>query len=149
MMHPARKKKLIKILIPVCLIALVVALVMYALKQNINLFYTPTEVASGKAPKALNIRLGGRVVRGSVVRGQDLNILFKITDTNQDILIHYKGLLPDLFREEQGLVVEGSVLDNGEFHAERVLAKHDENYMPPEAKAALAAAEKARNEANT
>jgi cytochrome c-type biogenesis protein CcmE len=148
MIHPARRKKLLKLLMPVCLLAIVVALVMYALKQNINLFYTPTEVVSGKAPKALNIRLGGRVVEGSVVRGDDLNIQFELTDTHQNILINYRGLLPDLFREGQGLVVEGSVLDNGAFHALQVLAKHDENYMPPEAKAALAAGEKARKEAD-
>ena len=147
MMHPLRRKKLIKLLMPLVLLAIVIALVMYALKQNINLFYTPTEVALGKAPKALHIRLGGRVLEGSVVHGEDLNIRFQLTDTNQNILIHYQGLLPDLFREGQGVVVEGDLLDSGEFHATEVLAKHDENYMPKEAKAALAAAERARKEA--
>ncbi|MDX2346657.1 MAG: cytochrome c maturation protein CcmE [Legionella sp.] len=145
-MHPVRQKKLIKIVIPICLIALVVALVMYALRQNISLFYTPTDVLAGKAPKALHIRMGGRVLAGSVIKGKDLNIAFKLTDMNQNIVVHYRGLLPDLFREDQGLVVEGSVQDNHVFQATRVLAKHDENYMPPEARAALAAGEKANKE---
>ena len=146
-MHPVRRKKLFKVVIPVCLLAMVVALVMYALRQNISLFYTPTEVLAGVAPKALNIRMGGRVVKGSVIRGNDLNIQFELTDMNQNILVNYRGLLPDLFREGQGLVVEGSVLDSGQFKAQRVLAKHDENYMPPEAREALARGEKAQKEA--
>ena len=146
-MHPVRRKKLFKVVIPVCLLAIVVALVMYALRQNISLFYTPTEVLAGVAPKALNIRMGGRVVKGSVIRGNDLNIQFELTDMNQNILVNYRGLLPDLFREGQGLVVEGSVLDSGQFKAQRVLAKHDENYMPPEAREALARGEKAHIEA--
>ncbi|MCH9689635.1 MAG: cytochrome c maturation protein CcmE [Gammaproteobacteria bacterium] len=148
-MHPVRRKKLVKLLIPVCLLALVVALVMYALRQNISLFYTPTEVSLGSAPKALNIRMGGRVVEGSILRGNDLNIQFKLTDMNQTVLVHYAGLLPDLFREGQGLVVEGHVLDSGAFDAQRVLAKHDENYMPPEAAAALMKGEQAQKEAKT
>ena len=148
-MHPVRRKKLFKVVIPVCLLAIVVALVMYALRQNISLFYTPTEVLQGEAPKALNIRMGGRVVKGSVIRGNDLNIQFELTDMNQNIVVNYRGLLPDLFREEQGLVVEGHVLDNGQFNAHRVLAKHDENYMPPEAREALARGEKAQLEAQT
>ena len=146
MMHPVRQKKLIKLLIPVFLLALVIALVMYALQQNINLFYTPREVVLGEAPKALNIRIGGRVVPGSVLRGTDLKVQFELTDTQEKIHIDYQGLLPDLFREDQGLVVEGKVLENGDFQATRVLAKHDENYMPPEVKAALAAAVKAKKE---
>ena len=146
-MHPVRRKKLFKLIIPVCLLALVVALVMYALRQNISLFYTPTEVLAGNAPKALNIRMGGRVVEGSVLRGDDLNIQFELTDMNQTILVSYRGLLPDLFREGQGLVVEGQVLDNKQFKAQRVLAKHDENYMPPEAREALAKGEQLKKEA--
>ena len=146
-MHPVRRKKLFKLIIPVCLLALVVALVMYALRQNISLFYTPTEVLAGNAPTALNIRMGGRVVEGSVIRGDDLNIQFELTDMNQTILVIYRGLLPDLFREGQGLVVEGQVLDNGQFKAQRVLAKHDENYMPPEAREALAKGAQLKKEA--
>ncbi len=146
-MHPVRRKKLVKLVIPVCLLALVVALVMYALRQNISLFYTPTEVLAGNAPTALNIRMGGRVVEGSVIRGDDLNIQFELTDMNQTILVIYRGLLPDLFREGQGLVVEGQVLDNGQFKAQRVLAKHDENYMPPEAREALAKGAQLKKEA--
>lgn len=137
MMHHKRRQKLFKLLIPVACLACVVALVMYALRQNISLFYTPTEVSDGKAPKGVHIRLGGQVVEGSVVRGHDLAIQFDVTDTNQATHIAYQGLLPDLFREGQGLVVEGKVLDDGTFAATRVLAKHDENYMSPEVKAAL------------
>lgn len=148
-MHPVRRKKLIKIIMPVCLLAFVMALVMYALRQNINLFYTPTDIHAGKAPTARNIRMGGRVVKNSIQRGEDLNIAFELTDMHEKILVRYQGLLPDLFREEQGLVVEGNVLDNGQFKAYRVLAKHDENYMPPEVKAALAAGEKAELEAKS
>ena len=143
-MHPVRRKKLVKILIPMCLAAVVVALVMYALKQNINLFYTPTDIVVGKAPRATHIRMGGRVVLGSIQRGDDLNIAFKLTDTNQMVLVKYKGLLPDLFREDQGIVVEGAIQPDGVFHADRVLAKHDENYMPPEVKSALLEGEKSQ-----
>jgi cytochrome c-type biogenesis protein CcmE len=146
-MHPVRRKKLMKLIIPVCLLALVIALVMYALRQNINLFYTPTDIHADKAPHGRHIRMGGRVVKNSIIRGEDLNIVFELTDMNEHVLVIYRGLLPDLFREEQGLVVEGTVLDNGQFKAYRVLAKHDENYMPPEVKAALAAGEKAQREA--
>lgn len=137
MMHPVRRKKLLKLMIPVMVLGLVVSLVLYALGQNISLFYTPTQVFSGEAPKARLIHLGGRVVPGSVVRGDDFNVQFKLTDTNQEVTVDYKGFLPDLFREGQGIVTEGELLENGQFKATRVLAKHDENYMSPEVKEAL------------
>ncbi|MDF1678585.1 MAG: cytochrome c maturation protein CcmE [Legionellaceae bacterium] len=148
-MHPHRRNKLFKILLPVCLLGLVVALVMYALRQNISLFYTPTEVKRGMAASVKNIRMGGRVVDGSVLRQKDLNVQFELTDMNQNIVVQYRGLLPDLFREGQGLVVEGNVGDDGVFKASRVLAKHDENYMPPEAREALLKGEKAREKGVT
>ncbi len=146
-MHPVRQKKLIKLLIPMLVLSAVVALVMYALRQNISLFYTPTEVLQGEVPKAAHIRMGGQVVEGSVVRGKDLEVQFKLTDTNQEILVSYRGLLPDLFREGQGLVVDGMLAEPGHFKADRVLAKHDENYMPPEAREALVKGAAAQKEA--
>jgi cytochrome c-type biogenesis protein CcmE len=145
--HPVRRKKLIKFMLPVMVIGLVVGLVLYALGQNISLFYTPTQVLSGEAPKARLIHLGGRVVPGSVVRGDDFKVQFKLTDTNQDVTVDYKGFLPDLFREGQGIVTEGELLDNGIFKATQVLAKHDENYMSPEVKEALEKGQAARKKA--
>ena len=148
-MHPVRKQKLFKLVVPVMVFGLVVSLVLYALRQNVSLFYTPTQVFSGEVPKARLIHVGGRVVPGSVVRGASLAIQFKLTDTNQDITVAYDGLLPDLFREGQGIVTEGEVLENGQFKATRVLAKHDENYMSPEVKQALEQGRAAREKATT
>lgn len=137
MMHPVRRKKLFKLILPVMVVGVVVSLVLYALGQNINLFYTPTQVFSGDAPKARLIHLGGLVVPGSVVRGDNFKIQFKITDTHQEVTVDYTGFLPDLFRENQGIVTEGELLESGVFKATRVLAKHDENYRSPEVKEAL------------
>ena len=146
-MHPVRRQKLLKLVVPVMVLGLVVSLVLYALGQNISLFYTPTQVFAGEAPKARLIHLGGRVVPGSVVRGDDFKVQFKLTDTNQEVTVDYKGFLPDLFREDQGIVTEGELLENGQFKATRVLAKHDENYMSPEVKEALEKGKAARKKA--
>lgn len=143
-MHPVRRKKLIKLIAPIIVLGLVVSLVLYALRQNISLFYTPTQIFAGEAPKARLIHLGGRVVPGSVVRGENFSVRFKLTDTNQDVMVEYQGFLPDLFREGQGIVTEGKLLDNGRFKATQVLAKHDENYMSPEVKEALKKGQAAR-----
>ena len=148
-MHPVRRQKLLKLVMPVMVLGLVVSLVLYALGQNISLFYTPTQVCAGEAPKARLIHLGGRVVPGSVVRGDDFNVQFKLTDTNQEVTVDYKGFLPDLFREDQGIVTEGELVENGQFVATRVLAKHDENYMSPEVKEALEKGKAARKKALT
>lgn len=137
-MHPVRKKKLIKLLVPALVLTMIVGLVLYALRQNISLFYTPTEILADKAPKGALIRVGGQVVPQSITRGEGLTIQFDLTDTNKTLHVSYQGLLPDLFREGQGLVVEGENLGSGQFQAHQVLAKHDENYMPPEVKEALA-----------
>lgn len=138
-MNPARKRKLQILLLVFTVLALVTALTLYALKQNINLFYTPTQVAQGEAPLQHPIRVGGMVEKGSFVRAKEgLGVTFKITDYTKTLTITHVGILPDLFREEQGVVVEGQLLDKGHFQASRVLAKHDANYMPPEVKAALA-----------
>lgn len=137
MMHPVRKRKLFRLLFALCILATASALVLYALRQNISLFYTPTQVALGEAPLQRAIRVGGMVEKGSIVRAdKGLGVSFQITDFNKTITVSYTGILPDLFREGQGIVAEGEVLGQT-FHASRVLAKHDANYMPPEVKAAL------------
>lgn len=137
-MHAGRKRKLQLICAGAVLFGIVAALVLYALRQNISLFYTPTQVVSGDAPRNHLIRVGGMVVPGSIVRKtKDLSVQFQITDYRQTVTVHYEGILPDLFREGQGIVTEGRVLANGHVDATDVLAKHDENYMPPEVKAAL------------
>ncbi len=139
-MNPVRKRKLLTISAFLILLAVVTSLVLYALRQNISLFYTPTQVAEGKAPHERVIRLGGMVVKNSVVReAKGLGIEFKLTDYQQTITVNYQGILPDLFREQQGIVTLGKLIDNQHFLATEVLAKHDENYMPPEVKSALAA----------
>ncbi|MBA2656045.1 MAG: cytochrome c maturation protein CcmE [Tatlockia sp.] len=138
-MNSVRQRKVLFIIFYALIISLVSALVLYALKQNINLFYTPTEIAEGKVGTEKIIRLGGMVVKGSIIRAKDdLGIQFQITDYNRSIIVNYRGILPDLFREEQGIVTLGKLSINHEFNAQEVLAKHDANYMPPEVKDALA-----------
>lgn len=138
-MNPARKKKLFVLFFIVAVMGVVTLLVLYALRQNINLFYTPTQVASGEAMPARVIRLGGMVVKNSISRSaSDLSVQFELTDFNHTVVVSYRGILPDLFREGQGVVALGNVLDNHHFKATEVLAKHDANYMPPEVKDALA-----------
>lgn len=136
-MHPVRRQKLTRYLGGLVVLGLVTALILYALRQNISLFYAPSDVASGKVPESVHIRMGGMVMPGSVKRGKALKIQFKLTDYKASISVSYQGLLPDLFRENQGLVVEGKLMPNQTIEASRVLAKHDEKYMPPEVKAAL------------
>lgn len=148
-MHPIRRQKLLKLVMPVMVFGLVISLVLYALRQNISLFYTPTQVIAGEAPRARLIHVGGRVVPGSVVRGNDLAVQFKLTDTNRELMVEYHGFLPDLFREDQGIVTEGEILENGVFKASQVLAKHDENYMSLEVKDALEKGKAAREKAAT
>ena len=110
---------------------------MYALSQNINLFFTPTQLAGGKAPEAQLIRVGGMVAEGTVARDpQSLQVAFDVTDFENHVRVTYTGILPDLFREGQGVVVQGRMA-GGELKATEVLAKHDENYMPPEVTEAL------------
>lgn len=137
-MRKVRRHKLQFILLIMTLLSLASAFVLYALRQNISLFYAPTQVAQGEAPSRQLIRVGGMVVPGSVKRKDDLQVIFKITDYQHSIIINYKGILPDLFREGQGIVAKGELMDRKHFHAHEVLAKHDENYMPPEVKSALA-----------
>lgn len=138
-MIPARKRKIMMILFFLSVLSVASALVLYALRQNISLFYTPTQIADGQAPIAHPIRVGGMVEKNSIIRGKEgLEVQFKITDFNKSITVTYKGILPDLFRENQGIVAEGEAMDHQHFRATQILAKHDANYMPSEVKAALA-----------
>ena len=122
-------------------VGIAAALVLNALNSNIALYVTPSEVAAGKAPKDQAFRIGGMVRDGSLTR-DNLTVHFVLTDLVQDIPVAYTGILPDLFKPGKGAVVQGRLGADGRFTATEVLAKHDENYMPPEAKAALDAAQK-------
>jgi cytochrome c-type biogenesis protein CcmE len=114
------------------------ALVLNAFQSNLVFFFTPSQVASHEAPQDRSFRIGGLVVAGSVVRDKDaLTVHFRVTDTAKTIPVTYTGILPDLFREGKGVVAQGKLGADGTFHANEVLAKHDENYMPPEAAEAL------------
>jgi cytochrome c-type biogenesis protein CcmE len=134
----SRHKKLALIGGALAIIGIIAALVLNALNSNIALYITPTEVAAGKAPKDKLFRIGGLVKEGSILRQADgVTIQFVVTDTEKDIPVHYKGILPDLFKEGKGAVAQGKLTADGNFIATEVLAKHDENYMPPEAAKAV------------
>jgi cytochrome c-type biogenesis protein CcmE len=119
------------------------ALVLNALQSNVAFFFTPTQVTGGEAPRNKAFRVGGMVRAGSLKREQ-MTVHFVITDTAKDVPVSYTGILPDLFKEGKGAVVQGKLAANGEFVATEVLAKHDENYMPPEAQHAVDKAEAAK-----
>lgn len=141
----ARQKRLSFIVGGVVLVAVAVGLVLFALKNNVSLYFTPTQVYNKEAPQGRSFRIGGLVEAGSVTRERDgLTVHFRITDTAKGMDVVYKGILPDLFKEGKGVVAQGKLGEDNVFHAEEVLAKHDENYMPPEAKQALDAAAKAQ-----
>lgn len=132
-MTPARKKRLALIGLMLAGIAVGLTFALKALDENIMFFFTPSEVAEGKAPKNKLFRMGGMVVDGSVSRpGDGLTAQFDLSDNDNQVTVQYTGILPDLFREGQGIIANGEVGDNGIFVAQEVLAKHDENYMPPE-----------------
>jgi len=137
-MHPRRKQRLVIALAIVVFSSAAIGLVGYALRGNINLFYPPADVAAGKAPTERTIRVGGMVVDGSIKRStSDLTTTFQVTDYEATVTITYTGILPDLFAEGEGVVAAGILDENGILEASEVLAKHDENYMPPEVAAAL------------
>ncbi len=137
-MHPIRKKRLLLLIMVVLGSSLIAGLTLFALRQNMNLFFTPTQVQENIAPTNQSIRVGGLVVDNSLSRTPDsLQISFVITDKVHQIQIFYEGILPDLFKEGQGIVAKGYLNDNNQFIATEVLAKHDENYMPPEVASAL------------
>jgi cytochrome c-type biogenesis protein CcmE len=141
----SRHKKLILIAVAVAALGAVATLILNALNQNIALFISPTQVTEGKEPRDRAFRIGGLVEEGSLRREADgVTAHFRITDTAQAIPVTYIGLLPDLFKEGKGVVAEGRLNDKGVFVATQVLAKHDENYMPPEAASALEQAQKAQ-----
>lgn len=140
-MKPHRKKKLGIILFIAAGLSVATGVTLFALSQNINMFFTPTQVANGEVKVDMQFRIGGMVKENSIERsGDSLKVAFVTTDFMSDVPIHYEGILPDLFREGQGIVAEGRMDATGVFQASRVLAKHDENYMSPEVKAALDAA---------
>lgn len=137
-MHPQRKQRLYIVLFVLIASAAAAALLGYALRENINLFYPPADIAAGKAPLDRQIRAGGMVQEGSVVRDEDsLKVRFVVTDYQATVPVVYEGILPDLFAEGEGVVVSGRLGEDGVFAASEVLAKHDENYMPPEVSDAL------------
>lgn len=121
----------------VATLAVAAIMVLFALKDTIVFFHTPSDIAEKKIAAGIRIRLGGLVANGSVQRGQGTTVSFKVTDTLKEIPVTFTGVLPDLFREGQGVVAEGRLTDAGTFSADSVLAKHDENYMPPEVKKSL------------
>ncbi len=137
-MHPLRKQRLMLVSLLVLLSSAAIGLVTFALRDNINLFYPPADVVAGKAPTDRSIRLGGMVVDGSIERSEtDLDTTFWVTDYEASVAVRYSGILPDLFAEGEGVVAEGTLNESGMLVATQVLAKHDENYMPPEVAAAL------------
>lgn len=141
----SRHKKLVVIGLALAGLGIAAALVLNAFQSNLVFFFSPTEVAQGKAPTDRAFRIGGLVEDGSLKRQPDgLTVSFVVTDTAKSIPVTYKGILPDLFKEGKGVVAEGKLGTDGLFSATQVLAKHDENYMPPEAAHALEQAAKAQ-----
>jgi len=139
-----RHKRLILVASGVAAIAAAGVLVLGAFQQNLVFFFTPTQVAANEAPTGRSFRIGGLVENGSVKRKPDgVTVQFTVTDTVKSVPVEYRGPLPDLFREGKGVVSQGRLGTDGVFRADEVLAKHDENYMPPEAKHALEQAGKA------
>ena len=133
-MNPKRKSRLYLALFVLVAVSGTTAALMVAMEQNINMFYPPEQIVDGTAPTERNIRAGGMVKDGSVMRDREsLEVEFTITDhMGSEFVVAFNGILPDLFREGQGIIVQGQLGENGRFDAQEVLAKHDENYMPPE-----------------
>ncbi len=139
-MTPKRKKRMALILLMVVGVAVAAGFALKAFNENLMFFYTPSAIAADEAPFNHPIRVGGLVTAGSVKRQSDgLTVLFDITDNAETVTIQYTGILPDLFREGQGIVALGELGKDQRFVASEVLAKHDENYMPPEVADALKA----------
>ena len=140
-----RHKRMAAIGLGVAALGIALALVLMAFQKNLVFFFTPSQVAANEAPQGRTFRIGGMVVPGSLKR-EGVDVKFVVTDTAKNLPVVYKGALPDLFREGKGVVAQGQLGADGVFRANEVLAKHDENYMPPEAKEAV---EKARQAAKT
>jgi cytochrome c-type biogenesis protein CcmE len=132
-MNPKRRSRLLVVIFLLAGASATVALLLVALNDNINLFYPPDQIVGGEAPVGKPIRAGGMVLDGSVKRGDGLDVSFVLTDyKGSEFEVRHSGILPDLFREGQGILVQGELTEGGFFHARQVLAKHDETYMPPE-----------------
>ena len=137
-----RHRRLLYVALGLMLLGVTAALVLNAFRSNLVFFFSPTQVADKEAPLNKTFRLGGLVEQGSLKRLPDgVTVSFVVTDTGKSIPVQYKGILPDLFREGKGVVAQGRLGSDGVFHAQEVLAKHDENYMPPEAAEAIAKAQ--------
>jgi cytochrome c-type biogenesis protein CcmE len=140
-----RHKRLALVVGGVAVLGVAATLVLSAFKENLVFFYSPTDVVEGKAPQGRSFRIGGLVQPGSIKRQEDgVTVGFVVTDTAKLIPVRYKGILPDLFKEGKGVVAQGKLAADGIFVADEVLAKHDENYMPPEAQAAVDKAHQAQ-----
>ena len=140
-----RHKKLTIIIASVAALGLSATLVLDAFQSNLVFFFSPTQVAANEAPQGKSFRIGGLVEEGSIKRqGDGVTVSFVVTDTAKVIPVVYTGILPDLFKEGKGVVAQGKLSSDGIFRADEVLAKHDENYMPPEAAAALEQASKSQ-----
>jgi len=136
-MTPTRKRRMMMVILIVLGVGTAVALAVTAFNQNLMFFYSPSQVVAGEAPANRSFRIGGMVKKGSLKRDKNgVTVRFDVSDNVKTVTIVFTGILPDLFREEQGIVAEGR-LSNGVFMASKVLAKHDENYMPPEVAATL------------
>ena len=136
-----RKKRILIVFAILTGISIAAIFILTAFEKNLMYFYSPTEIINGNAPKAQSFRVGGLVVNDSVIRNtEDLKVSFVLTDTMNEVKVIYEGILPDLFREGQGIVANGKLQPDNIFVADQVLAKHDENYMPPEVAEALKAA---------
>ncbi len=143
-MNPRRKQRLFAVSAVLLLLGGAVGGIMYAMSENVDLFYTPSQLVNGlgddkeKPVVGQRLRIGGMVVNGSVKRDEhSLKVSFDLVDTGPVVTVHYEGILPDLFREGQGIVAQGTLVDATTIHATEVLAKHDENYMPPDLKEAM------------
>jgi cytochrome c-type biogenesis protein CcmE len=138
-----RSQRLAWIVAGLCLLGIAAALVLSAFQSNLVFFFTPSQIAAHEAPQGRPFRVGGMVESGSLAREPNsLTVHFRVTDTAQTIPVSYTGLLPDLFKEGKGVVAQGTLGPDGVFHASEVLAKHDANYMPPQAKDAIDTARK-------
>jgi cytochrome c-type biogenesis protein CcmE len=143
-MTPKRRNRMILIVLMLAGVGIAVGFALKAFNENLMFFYQPSQVIAGEAPAGRLIRVGGLVTNGSVQRQPDgLTVQFLLTDNIETIRIQYTGILPDLFREGQGIIARGRLGEDHLFIAEEVLAKHDENYMPPEVAAALKASQEA------
>jgi cytochrome c-type biogenesis protein CcmE len=137
----ARHQRLLLIVAALVALGLIALLVFSALKENIAFFHSPSDIKAGKAPQNRIFRVGGQVEPGSLARQEDgVTVRFIVTDNAECVLVQYKGVLPDLFSEGKGAVAQGRIDDDGVFIAQEVIAKHDENYMPPEVAQALQSA---------